>query len=193
MEFDQIGEALANYPGIDSPAFLHGMLSGLMCADNEIKESAWIQKILQEAEVKSVKESFLVMLHDMYLETEAGLNGSGFEFNLCLPDEGESIVFRSAMIGQWVEGFLYGMGLAGKSAQKLTKDVNELLKDFAVIAQIEVDGLDQLEREEQEQAEDDFMHLSEFVKVGVLTINETLNPAESSPIMTTECATETLH
>lgn len=193
MDFDQISESLTNYPEIDSPSFLHGMLSGLMCAESEIKESAWVKRILEEAEVKSVKESFLLVLHDIYLATEAGLNGSGFELELCLPDDAESIVFKAAMIGQWVEGFLYGMGLAGKSSEKMPDEVTELLRDFGDISNIEITGLEELEAEEQEQAEDDLMQLIEFIKVGVLTINETLNPVEAQPIVNTECATETIH
>lgn len=193
MEFDQISEALVSHPEIDSPSFLHGMLVGLMCGDSEIKESAWIKKILEEAGVKKVKESFLVVLHELYLSTEAGLNGSGFEFELIVPTDDENLSFKAAMLGQWVEGFLYGMGLAGQSEQNLKGDVSELLRDFADISHIEVAGLEQLEKEELEQAESDLMQLVEFVKVGVMTINEELNPVEGQPIVNTECATETIH
>lgn len=189
MDFDQVSEALANYPELDSPALLQGMLVGLMCGDSTIKESVWIKRILEEADVKSVKESFLVVLHELYLETDKTLNGSGFELTLCLPDDKESLGFRAAMLGQWCEGFMYGMGLAGKNDQQLTGEVGELFRDFADIARIEVSDLEAV----SEQDESDFMELVEFVKVGVLTINEELNPVEGSPIMMNDAPTDTLH
>lgn len=189
MEFDQVNEALAPYPELDSPSFLQGMLVGLMCGDNTVKESAWIKRILEEADVKSIKESFLVVLHELYLETDKTLNGSGFELMLCLPDDNEDLRYRAAMLGQWCEGFLYGMGLAGQSEQKLTGDVSELFRDFGDIARIEISDLE----DATDQQESDFMQLMEFVKIGVLTINEDLNPVEGQPIMTEDAPTDTLH
>lgn len=189
MEFDQINDALQAYPELESPSFLQGMLVGLMCGDTNLKESAWIKKILEEANVKSVKESFLISLHELYLETDKTLNGSGFELVLCLPDENESLPARAAMLGQWCEGFLYGMGLGGQSEQKLKGEVAELFRDFGDIARIEVDGLEDV----SDQDESDFMQLVEFVKIGVLTINEELNPVEGSPIMMQDAPTDTLH
>lgn len=189
MNFDQINEAMVSYPELESPSFLQGMLMGLMCGDADLKESAWVKRILEEADIKSVKESFLLALHDLYLEAEKGLNGSGFELELCLPEENESLKFRAAMLGQWCEGFLYGMGLVGQSEDKLKGDVAELFRDFGDIARIEILDLE----EATDEDESDFMQLMEFVKIGVLTINETLNPVEGSPIMTQQPPTDTLH
>lgn len=189
MNFDQINEAMVPYPELESPSFLQGMLMGLMCGDAELKESVWVKRILEEADIKSVKESFLLALHDLYLEAEKGLNGSGFELELCLPDDGETLKFRAAMLGQWCEGFLYGMGLVGQNEDKLKGDVAELFRDFGDIARIEILELD----DPTDEDESDFMQLMEFVKIGVLTINETLNPVEGSPIMTQQPPTDTLH
>jgi len=171
------------------------MLLGLMCGDNGLKESVWMKRILEEADVKSVKESFLLVLHELYLETDKTLNGSGFELVLCLPDDNEDLAYRAGMIGQWCEGFLYGMGLVGQSDQKMSKEVGELYSDFGNIAGIEVSDLatDAMSEADIEQAESDVMQLIEFVKIGVLTINEELNPVEGSPIMMDDAPTSTLH
>lgn len=193
MEFAQLSEALSDYPGIDSASFLQGMLTGLMVGDSGVKESAWMKLVLEEAGIKKVKERFLIELHQMYLATEAGLNGSGFELDFCLPDEQESLIFRAMMLGQWVEGFLYGLGLTGYNQQKLTKDSSELLRDFADISGIEMSGLEALEGEALEEAEADMMQLMEYVKIGVLTLNEDINPVEGQPIMEAEPPTPTLH
>lgn len=189
MEFDQLNNALKVHPELESPSFLQGMLAGLMCGDADLREAVWIKRLLEEAEVKTVKESLLVLLHELYLETDKTLNGSGFELTMCLPDENEPLSWRAAMIGQWCEGFLYGLGLAGQSESKLTGDLGELLRDFGDIARIEISGLDEISDED----EADFMELVEFVKIGVLTLNEALNPVEGSPIMMQDAPTDTLH
>lgn len=189
ITFDDLRDVTDPFPELESPAFLQGMLMGTLCGEGEIKESVWIKRLLNEAKVTSVKESFLVAMHQLYLDAEAMLNGSGFEMHLCLPGDSETLAFRAQMLGQLCEGFLYGLGLAGKPESKLTGEVAELCQDFGSIARIDITDLS----DSSEQDESDFMELVEFVKIGIMTINETLNPIEGSPIMTMEPPTESRH
>ncbi|CAN8139364.1 UPF0149 family protein [Thiomicrorhabdus sp. 6S2-11] len=187
MDFQSINEAVAPYPELESPSFIQGMLIGLLCVDNDIQETVWIRKLLEEAQVKSIKESFLVVLHEMFLSTNKGLNGSGFELELCLPDDDDSLVMRAAMIGQICEGIIYGIGLGGglnEMEKDLSEQVRELVNDLSEIARIDISALADLEKETAaEQIEQDLMELSEFIKVGVLMLNEELNPTQAAPIM----------
>ena len=184
MNFDQIKEIIAPHPDLESPSFIQGMLIGLLCGDNDVQEAVWIKKLIEEAKIKSIKESFLKGLHELYLETNKGLNGSGFELELCLPDDDESLVYRANMVGQLCEGILYGLGLIGclqDAENEIAPDVRELINDFSDIASIEAEELGQ-SVELIETEESDLMQLIEFVKIGVMTINESLNPAEASLI-----------
>lgn len=184
MDFDAVKEVLTPFPELESPAFVQGILVGLLCADTDVQEAAWIKKLIADAEIKSVKESFLKVLHQLYLDTEAGLNGSGFEFEMCLPDDAEALAYRALMLGQWAEGFLYGFGLIGKKQDKLEKEVSEFINDVGDIARIDVEGLS-----DNNEDESDLMEITEFVRMGVLLMNETLNPTEAAPIMDAQCAT----
>ena len=195
MDFEQVNEALAPYPELESASFIQGMLIGLICGDNDIEEAVWVKKLIEEAEIKSVKESFLKVLDEVFQETNKGLNGSGFELPFCLPDDGESLVFRAAMLGQLCEGVIYGLGLVGalnEAENKLPTNVRELVKDLGQIARIDIDSLNSLE-DISDAEESDFMELVEFVKVGVLTINEELNPSTAAPIMDAPSNDGTLH
>lgn len=196
MDFDRVVEVLEPHPELESPSFIQGMLIGLICGDNDLEEAVWIRKLLEEAQVKSVKESFLKVLHELYETTEQGLNGSGFELELCLPDDEEGLVLRAAMLGQMCEGILYGLGLVGRlqdSEERLPEEVRELLQDFGDIARIDVDGLAEA-KELGETEEDDLMQLVEFIKVGVLMMNEELNPTQAPPVMPEGMGgSETLH
>ncbi len=184
MTFEQIREIIEPYSNLESPSFIQGMLIGLLCGEGELKETVWIKKLIEEAGVKSVKESFLKGLHELYLETDKGLNGSGFELNLCLPDDTESLKYRAAMLGQLCEGILYGLGLIGAmqgAENELEPEVRELISDLSDIASIDSESLEGEEGEGDEQ-EADLVQLIEFVKIGVMTLNESLNPLEGSPI-----------
>jgi len=185
MDYDQIKEALSPFPELESPSFIHGMLIGLICGDNDIEEAVWIKKIIEEAQIKKVKESFLVALHAMYQDTNNGLNGSGFELVLCLPDDEDDVIGRAAMLGHLCEGVLYGLGLVGRlqdAEESISKDVRELINDFGDIAQIDIEALAQA-KEIGDAEESDLMQLVEFVRIGVMMINEELNPTQAPPIM----------
>mgnify|MGYP000318207247 CR=1 FL=1 len=114
MDFEQVNEVIAPFPELESPAFIQGMLIGLLCGDNDIQEAVWIKTLIEEAQIKSVKASFLKVLDEVFQETNKGLHGSGFEMNLCIPDDNEGLVFSAAMLGHLCEGFLYGLGLVGR-------------------------------------------------------------------------------
>ncbi len=184
MDFDQVKEVVAPHSELESPAFIQGMLIGLLCGDNDIQEAVWIKKLIEEANIKSVKESFLKGLHDLYQETNKGMNGSGFELELCLPDDSEALVYRAMMIGQLCEGILYGLGLIGclnDAENEIAPEVRELVSDFSDIASIDIEDLGKSVADGDTE-ESDLMQLVEFVKIGILTINESLNPADAQQI-----------
>ena len=184
MDFDQVKEVVAPHSELESPAFIQGMLIGLLCGDNDIQEAVWIKKLIEEANIKSVKESFLKVLHDLYQETNKGMNGSGFELELCLPDDNEALVYRAMMVGQLCEGILYGLGLIGclnDAENEIAPEVRELVSDFSDIASIDIDDLGKSVNDGDTE-ESDLMQLVEFVKIGILTMNESLNPMDAQPI-----------
>ncbi len=184
MDFDQVKEVVTPHSELESPAFIQGMLIGLLCGDNDIQEAVWIKKLIEEANIKSVKESFLQVLHDLYQETNKGMNGSGFELELCLPDDNEALVYRAMMVGQLCEGILYGLGLIGclnDAENEIAPDVRELVSDFSDIASIDIEDLGKSVKDGDTE-ESDLMQLVEFVKIGILTMNESLNPADAQPI-----------
>lgn len=185
MEFDHIKDQLSPFPELESPSFIQGMLIGLICGDNDIEETVWIKKLIEEAQITKVKESFLIALHQMFDETNKGLNGSGFELKLCLPNDEDDVIARAAMLGHLCEGVLYGLGLIGRlqdAEEPVSKEVRELINDFGDIAQIDVEALAEA-KEIGDSEEADLMQLVEFVRIGVMMINEELNPSQAAPIM----------
>ena len=71
---------------------------------------------------------------------------------------------------EWCQGFLVGLGLS--SVETSDEEVLEMIKDISEISQLEVDLLD------NEENSQDFYEIVEFVRMGVLFIQETLQPSK---------------
>ena len=70
----------------------------------------------------------------------------------------------------WCQGFLAGLGLS--SVQTSDDQVLEMIKDISEISQLEVDLLD------NEENVQDFYEIVEYVRMGVLFIQEALQPSK---------------
>jgi len=81
---------------------------------------------------------------------------------------------QSNTLVDWCQGFLVGLGLS--SVQTSDEQVLEMIKDISEISQLEVDLLDNDENAQ------DFYEIVEFVRMGVLFIQETLQPSKQDYI-----------
>jgi len=100
-------------------------------------------------------------------EALAALYADDMSFALVLPDEDAPQPERLEALAGWCQSFLAGLvaGLSRRGVSSLTElpdEVQEIVADFAAIAQ--------LDTEDDAAEEEDFMQLEEFVKVGALLI-----------------------
>lgn len=188
LGFNEINEAFAPYSQLESASFVQGMLVGQVSSTPSLTEPQWIKRLVDEGGMGSIKESFLVVLHQIYHETLAGLNSADCDLNLLLPDDQEAVALRVRYLADWCEGFLYGMGLG--TADNLSKEVSEVLSDFGEISMVE---LPELDKESEAQAEADLMELTEFVRMGAIMIYDELNPVEQQKIDIPANEKPTLH
>ncbi len=101
-----------------------------------------------------------------------------------LPPDDASLEARSAALGEWCHGFLYGLG-AGRMPDpgSLRDDIGELLRDFTEITHAAVDP-----DEPVEVSESAYTELVEFVRVGVQVLFEELRPLRVAPVEDTSQA-----
>jgi uncharacterized protein YgfB (UPF0149 family) len=128
---------------------------------------------LNDALVKEAIKAFKALFDEM----KQLLNDPEMGFELMLPDEEVSLVKRLQALGQWCQGFVYGIGRGGVTTGMLKGDAAELLKDFAEISRISE------EAEGSEEDEEAYMELVEYIRVGVLLINEELQPFKAPPVL----------
>ena len=159
----------------------HGALCGMLCAQGSADINQWQQHVVGSQEEGNVLMGELAEeLQQMYLATISAINNEVAEFECLLAADDEKLSDRVYSLANWCQGFLYGLAAGGiKQGSEMPADSSELMRDFIEISQAAFDD------EESENSEDDYMQLVEFVRVGVLLINEELQPMKlKNPVNT---------
>lgn len=173
----------------------HGALCGMLCARGSTDLSEWMGHVLGEREQGNVfLRDVANQLSDLHQSTLGQINDPFGAFQLLLPDDDDVLEERTEALADWCMGFVYGLAAGGISEEKkLPEDTHELLLDFIEISRAghnisdQDDDLadddvadDDVASEEDEQA---FVEIVEYVRTGVLLINEELQPLQTSQII----------
>lgn len=173
LELDQIlGRAEASA----GAAEVHGLLCGLLCAAGRIDRQQWDAQLFADAQAQGLAvEAGRVAVQSLAEWTAQAINDPVLGMDLLLPAEGHPLFERTAALGEWCQGYLLGLAAGGISSDSsLPDDVSELIRDFTDISRVgfEVDDGD----EEDEVA---FSDVVEYVRMGVLLINDELQPLKA--------------
>ncbi len=100
-------------------------------------------------------------------------------FNLLLPPDEVPLERRAADLGLWCQGFMHGLGAAGRPGAESplvsNEVVREIVADFSEITRATF-----AEQETEEEGEGAFLELVEYVRVGVQLVFEELRGLRSS-------------
>ena len=156
----------------------HGTLTGLFCAKGELKPEEWVDYIGHGLDGNNLLQREALAAFKMLFEvTREQLNDSVLNFHPLLPEDGAGVEERIEALGQWCQGFLLGLSAGGVSdIDKLPGDSGEILRDMVEIARAgsyELDG--------EEEDEQSYYQLVEYVRTGVLLLNEELHPTTAPP------------
>lgn len=137
----------------------HGTLTGALVAAGTISLQDWFREIFPEGAAGEAETPLLAL----YEWTRHVLENGQLDFQLMLPEDERAMSERAAALGQWCQGFLYGLGSSPiPEIDALPAEVGEIVRDLGAMTQIGVDDDQSLEDNEQAYAE-----LVEFVRVGV--------------------------
>ncbi len=157
----------------------HGIVTALLLCQNPLDTATWSRRILSGELESDPSEGGAAIPHpdDMALvgrlmdETRERLDDPELGFAPLLPDEEASIEERSAALREWVQGFLYGLGLGGlKEFDQLSEQAREFSRDLLQIGNLEVAD------EESEESEKALFEIVEYVRMGVLVLRDELSP-----------------
>ncbi|HEY9198912.1 MAG TPA: UPF0149 family protein [Gammaproteobacteria bacterium] len=175
LELDQIlGHAEANA----GAAEVHGLLCGLLCAAGRIDRRQWDAQVFVEGATQTVAvERGRDAVQSLADWTSQALNDPVLGMDLLLPAEGQPLFERTAALGEWCQGYLLGLAAGGISQDTpLPDDVTELIRDFTDISQV---GFDIDDADEDDEVA--FSDVVEYVRMGVLLINDELQPLKAPP------------
>jgi uncharacterized protein YgfB (UPF0149 family) len=166
MSYATIDAILVQYDSDLSAAYAHGMASGLLAVNGKFNNEDWLRELLQNTSPLNAEHK--VELLGLFDDIQDVLIDDEFEFDLFLPDEDESdLLERIDGLREWSKGFLFGVGFAN-TATHFSQQIQEILKDVSEITKLDTD----IELEQDEEAESDFMELTEYLRAAVLALRD---------------------
>ena len=168
FDFEEFADHLLDQGVEASPSQMHGCLTGLLSAGAPQDAEYGLDALTQSLNLELHGE-LAVRTMQLYSVTADALQDDEFSFHPLLPDDEEDIVLRTAALANWCEGFLAGFAyrLAGEEVAggSLSDEAGEVLRDIAAMAQAEA-GLE----EDEDDAEDSYSELVEYLRVAVVNI-----------------------
>ncbi len=177
-DYNSLTDALAKTDAEFVASESHGSLCGMLCAAGKVELSDWLEQVFEAFDVNDmlVKEASQLLV-GLFNNTQEQLNDSEADFQLLLPGDDVSLAQRTEALASWCQGFTYGLAAGGlKKDRKLPDDTAELIADMVEIARAGHDLGD-----DSDTDEDAFMQIYEYVRMGVLLINEELQPSHAPP------------
>jgi yecA family protein len=174
MTYQNVTQALQRAGVPLEAAEAHAIVCGFVCGSQGAKaDQLWLDQMFEEIDMSNVLarecENLLLQLKNQAMQS---INSPEFEFAPLLPDDDESIEIRAGAMKQWCDGFLFGLGLSGYS-RRVSPEAREFLQDLTAISRLQTDASPS---EEQETA---YAEVLEYIRVGVLLINESQFRADS--------------
>ncbi len=172
--FEDIQKGLEQAKSNMRAAEAHGVLCGLLCSDGAASHKEWLGILLDDWDEQNVLAKELVTkLSILHITTLQDLNDTELKFYLFLPDDKSDILHRINELSNWCQGFLFGLGLHIKEAVlKQHEQVREAIQDIQEIGQVNLG----------EAEEEDFMEVTEYIRMAILMVYDTLQPVKNSEI-----------
>lgn len=167
--FASVADALATLTSLGTAAETHGMLVALLSARVKIRESAWVDSLLNEhIEARDTAgQAAYQVLHQLFAVTQTAFQENDFSVTLLLPDDEAPLLDRVEALAEWCQGYLTGLHLLGLAIERNKNEtIQAALNDIVEISQANIDAED----EADPHSEEHFMELVEFVKAAVLMV-----------------------
>lgn len=172
-EYTSLQQALEKSDAEMQASECHGALCGMYCARGQVDLGEWLAQVFENFDVNDmlVREASQLLV-GLQRATQVQLNDPEAGFELLLPDDQAALAERTEALAQWCQGFAFGLAAGGlKQETELPADTAEIIRDMVEIARAAYDP------EAAEEADEDaYMQLYEYVRMGVLLINEELQP-----------------
>jgi yecA family protein len=175
VSYDRLQAALQAADVDSGAAESHGAMCGIICAAGTPDPTLWFEHLLGAGNTASaMTQSAQLLLTELYSETLLHFNDGDLGLVLLLPQDDAPLSLRSQALGEWCQGFLYGLALGGVREDRVKKgDVGEIMHDFYEISNTRFEHA--LTDEDEESA---YAEIVEYVRMSVLLCHEELRPLQ---------------
>lgn len=181
LDYDALKTTLHALNTDDTISSAHGILCGFACVKPDLNLDDWLNEIIVSIDLNNLSEkSAHEELAMIFNETSSQLNDPTLNFQLLIADEDSKLGEQANTLIEWCQGYLTGLGL--QKISTTDDDALEMIKDISEISKLDTDLLD------TEKNAQDLNEIIEFVRIGALLIQETLQPSKQDFI-----SPETLH
>jgi len=188
--YDQLAALLSAYGDAMSVSECHGVLCGMVSCNPALDGAEWAGRMLSgdlDEAVESdagaeIDEADRAILKAFFDDTVRQMGDEELGFQPLLPDEEEALEERIAALGDWCDGYLYGLGLGGiKDFGSFSPETQEFCADLVEISHIAFDEGD------EGGGESAFFEIVEYVRMGAMMVHDELrNLAAGRPAHVTE-------
>ena len=148
---------------------LHGVMCGYLSAGAVEEGNTYLRALIAQPTGQAARSAMLV-LFEVYAVSQQQIDGLGFEFQLLLPDDHESLLFRAQAFSEWCEGFVQGIRMAGVEFDQLDDDdVQDAIAHINDFADLDYQSLQFDDEDERALTE-----ISEYARMTVLHIHSDL-------------------
>jgi len=176
LTYERLQDVLQAAGADTGAAESHGLLCGIICAAGTSDPAVWLDHLLgADNDLSAMAQSARTLLTELYSESLLHLNDGNLGLVLLLPDDATLLPLRSRALGEWCQGFLYGLALGGvREGRERQGYVGEIMHDFSEISNARFDQ--ELTDEDEETA---YAEIVEYVRMSVLLCHEELQPLQA--------------
>lgn len=179
-DYDDLADSLSRADATPTAAEVHGLLCGMVSVRAETGLSSWQQQVIgDDVDLKGnvLAQECAADLEQLYDATMAQFSDSDLGFEMLLPDESRTLSERIAGLVEWCQGLLMGISIGGvQNISVLPDPVQEFLNDVIEVSKLHPDDAEG----GGEEQEEDFIEISEYVRLGIIMMREELEPAVGS-------------
>lgn len=166
--FEELADFLLQEGTFHPPSELQGLFTGFFIAGGQsVGSIAQDMQIFLELEhiADTTKLEFLAK------KVSVKLLGEALDYEVALPDDEQPLAVRMKAAAAWCEGFLAGFSLQPMEQKALPPLISEALNDYAAIAQVDVEHI-----EEDEDSEKDYAEIVEFLRLSAMSLVGLIKP-----------------
>ncbi len=148
-----------------------GMYCGLRCAGITHAAHRWLVELMPTSpHDQALSPHIVAKLQQLTAYTDQQLADAACRFDLLLAPPSATLIEQATALVDWVRGFLYGSGIAGRQLNQLSAAAQEIYTDLITVTQLDLSALVE-DSDETEANEAALFYVIEHVRMGVMLLD----------------------